>query len=261
MRRILAVLAAATLLATSADAIVTRHDVDDAAYLGNEADYPALASLFTTREGHRDCVATLIDPEWMITAKHCTTGGSIDQQIAEGAFSVMLAEGREVPVSAIVRMPDADGPPLNNDVALLRLRIPVTDITPIPLYDGSDAVGRVVLFPGWGGTGTGITGVAEEDGFFRVAQNRVESTFANFLVFRFDDPRAQPDHALPCEGISGPGDSGGPALLATPQGHRVAGISSWQRTYGGEAGLYGVDEYYVRISAVREWIDSVIVPS
>ena len=87
---------------------------------------------------------------------------------------------------------------------------------------------------------------------------RVDSTFDNFLIFRFDDPRSHLGRALPLEGISGPGDSGGPALLPTPHGLRVAGISSAQRDYGASEGTYNVDEYYVRISAVREWIDSVI---
>ena len=258
MRRVLAVLAAATLLSTQASAIVTRHDVDKSAYDADEADFPALASLYSSPDGRRDCVATLIAPDWVITAKHCVADDALDARIAAGEFAITFAEGREAIVTRIERMPDLEGPVQRSDIALLQLASPIEDIEPVPFYEGGDELGRVMFFAGWGGTGTGIEGVSSEDGAFRIAENRVDSVFDNFLVFRFDDPRTHLDRALPLEGISGPGDSGGPALVPTPHGCAIAGISSAQRTYDAKEGTYNVDEYYVRISAAREWIDSVI---
>lgn len=258
MWRILAVSAAAILISTSALAIVTRHDLASEAYLANETDYPFLASMFTTPDGHRDCVATLIAPHWLATARHCTEDPALDELVAEGGYSITFANGRKAALAHIERMPDGDGMPLSNDIALLKLAEPVADIPTVPLYEGGDELRRVVFFPGWGGTGNGVEGLGEEDGKFRVAENRVDAVFDNFLIFHFDDPRSHLARAVALEGISGPGDSGGPALIATPQGLQLAGISSSQRTYGASEGRYGVDEYYVRISAVRQWIDEVV---
>lgn len=260
MRRVLAAFAAATLFSAPADAIVTRHDVDADAYRVDVSDHQALASLFETPEGNRDCVATLIAPQWLVTARHCTEDPALDGLVEKGEFTVKFADGREIPIAAIERMPVEEGPSQRTDVALLKLARGVTDIAPIPLYDGASGseLGRVAFFPGWGRTGDGEAGLGEEDGLFRIAENRIDSTFDRFLVFRFDDPRSHIERALPLEGVSGPGDSGGPALLPTPHGLRVVGISSAQRTYGMDEGRYNVEEYYVRISAVRDWIDRVI---
>ena len=261
MRRVLAAFAAATLLSTPASAIVTRHDLASDAYLASETDYPFLASLFTTPAGHRDCVATLIAPQWLITARHCTEDPALDELVTAGRYSITFANGREAAVAHIERMPDGDGMPLSTDIALLKLAEPVADIAPVALYEGGDELRRVVFFPGWGGTGDGVEGLGAEDGQFRIAENRVDAVFDNFLIFHFDDPRSHLARAVALEGISGPGDSGGPALIPTPRGLQLAGISSSQRTFGGSEGLYGVDEYYVRIAAVRDWIDGVMKSS
>lgn len=61
------------------------------------------------------------------------------------------------------------------------------------------------------------------------------------------------------EGISGPGDSGGPAFLEIDGVIFLAGVSSWQdnRAQGGRQGVYGVLEYYARVSSYVGWIDEV----
>jgi hypothetical protein len=44
----------------------------------------------------------------------------------------------------------------------------------------------------------------------------------------------------------------------TPRGLAVAGVGSAQRTYGRPEGLYGADEYFVRISDFVPWIEATI---
>jgi len=65
--------------------------------------------------------------------------------------------------------------------------------------------------------------------------------------------------AMPLEGISGPGDSGGPTLIDLC----VAGVSSAQRVVidvddegreTGGPGRYGVIEVYTRVSSYLPWI-------
>jgi len=259
MRRILAACAVATIPFTSLSAIIIRHDTPDEHYLADESGFPAIGSMFRTDNGFRDCVVTLIAPQWLITAKHCTMDPGLDQAIASGDYSVHLGVRKMAQVDRIMRMPDVGDDPLLTDVALLHLAEPVTNVAPLALYSGGDDKGRIVFFPGWGDRGTGTDGIhAEPDGKFRVAENRIEAVSGNHIVFRFDDPRSDLEQALALEGVSGPGDSGGPALISTPSGLQVAGISSFQRNFGQREGTYNVDEYYIRISSVRQWIDKTI---
>jgi secreted trypsin-like serine protease len=56
------------------------------------------------------------------------------------------------------------------------------------------------------------------------------------------------------EGISGPGDSGGPALIGRNNELYIVGISSNQEGEGHKKGTYGVIEYYTRISSYYNWL-------
>ncbi len=234
--------------------IVVRHDIPDAAYLAKESDFPALFGIYRTKAGHRECVATIISPQWAITAAHCAKDKRLLEGAAPGAkgYSVEVA-GRSASVNKVVQHPGI-GTERAPDIALLRFASPVTHIAPIPLYRGREEQGRVILMPGWGGTGNGKSGLGVEDGLFRVAENLVDRAEDGRLWWRFDAPGPK-SRALTLEGISGPGDSGGPALIKTPSGWAVAGVSSAQDTMGGAEGLYGVEEVFVRVSEFTRWID------
>ena len=93
-----------------------------------------------------------------------------------------------------------------------------------------------MTFVGRGDTGTGLTGPTTKDHKLRAATNRVERIDGDMLVFRFDAPTEE--GVTPFEGISGPGDSGGPALIETVEGLRLAGLSVAQDSSGHERGTY-----------------------
>lgn len=168
------VVAVAVLIPSVATAIVIRHDISDAAYLAKESDFPALFSIYRTKAGHKECVATIIDARWAVTAAHCAR----DKRLLEGAapggkgYSVEVA-GKPASIDRVIHHPDT-GSGRAPDVALLRFASPITHVAPMPLYRDRDEQSRLVLMPGWGGTGNGKSGLGIEDGLFRVAENRVD---------------------------------------------------------------------------------------
>lgn len=240
----------------SVQSIVVRHDVPDALYLADERGHPAVFALYRSSKGYRDCVATLIHERWAVTAAHCV-GKAMTEATAAGkpGYRVEIA-GRDALIDRLVPHPDSamtrPVKPNWTDVALLRFAKPVRGVQPVALHDRKDEVGRTVLLPGWGALGNGVDALTGEDGRFRIAHNRVDSASGLYIDWKFDDPRQ--GRALRLEGISGPGDSGGPALVRKGRGWATLGVSSHQNTFGGPEGRYGVVERYVRISAILPWI-------
>lgn len=222
--------------------IVIRHDRVDEQYQLAEANAPWLVDI-----GERGGHGTLIGSRWVLTAAHVVHS-------MEPGHEVHVA-GQAIPVRRIVLHPGWRTPQTNvvDDIALLELEHPVRNGKPLSIYRKSDERGRTVTFAGRGGTGNGRDGLRREgDRRLRRATNVIEEVDRRWIVFRFDSGAEATD----LEGISGPGDSGGPALIDTGDDLIVAGVSSWQDDRPtGRAGVYGVREYYARVSSYAEWID------
>lgn len=239
MRRILLTL---FIIATlPASAIVVRHDVDAKKYLADAADFAPLATLYV--DGAH---GTLIKPDWIVTAAHATFC------ISSGSY-IRLKNGYHQVANVFVHKDYQPGQ--SHDIALLKLVNPITDIPPANLYESADELATVAWFIGVGGTGTGLTGQVvdnyENAGVLRKAQNKIELAEGPLLKFKFD----KDDAALPLEGVSGSGDSGGPAYSTLNGTHSLLGISS--RVEGGTIGKYGVLEVYSRVSFFKPWIDQI----
>ncbi len=145
------------------------------------------------------------------------------------------------------------------DLALIKLDRPVAGIRPLSLYNQLDEIDKVVSFVGWGFTGMGTPGMLDNDGKMRRAQNTVMNA-GKWLEFLFDDPREANSMALPLEGVPGLGDSGGPALLETPQGLMIMGVALGEinNPLATQQGAYGSISLYERVSTHYDWILGVI---
>ncbi len=234
------------------DRIIRRHDQPDSLYLALGRGYPALAHInLPTPKGFADGEGTLIAPRWALTAAH------VGAEVKRG-HRITVA-GADYPVDSIALHPDwSDGGP--HDLALLRLARPVEGVRPARLYREAAEHDRVIVLLGYGDTGDGLTGPQGNDRQVRGATNRVDEATDLWLKFAFDAPGSS--RATPLEGVSGPGDSGGPAFLQDVEGPVLAGVSSGQssRATGGRPGRYGVVEYYVRVSRYVGWIERMTGP-
>ncbi len=229
-----------------------RHDRPDSAYVALAAPYQGLVHLNLGKPGGpADGEGTLIAPRWVLTAAHVAGELRSGHRVSIGS--------KLYSVDTVLAHPNwRDGGP--NDLALVRLAAPVLDAQPVPLWRGRDELGRRITIVGYGDFGTGLSGPIANDGRIRAATNCIDRATDPWLIFTFDPPDSP--NTTPFEGVSGPGDSGGPAFLEFDATIYLAGISSGQssRATGGKPGRYGVVEYYTRVSSYVRWITGIIGP-
>lgn len=234
---LLGLLAAALNAAPSA--IVIRHDREEARYRALGQDTPSVVRFAAGGMG------TLIAPHWILTAAHVAE--SLDTGVSVSVDGVIRR------VAVVTAHPDY-ALQKGADIAVVKLDSAV-QVLPVPLHTGRDEAGKTVTFIGEGDFGTGLTGPVHRDFVRRGAHNRVARVTDGWLIFTFDPWR----DAEELEGISGPGDSGGPALLTRNGVTTIVGVSSWQNRNGrAHEGLYGVEEYYARVSTFAKWITKTI---
>lgn len=222
--------------AFTANAIIIRHDTLPAQYQVSNTKYPSVINL-------NYLTGTLIDEQWILTAAHGTPYMPSQQKLN--------IAGNEYQVDYIIVHPQYNQNNLSHDIALLKLNRKVTGIKSTVVYQRNDEESQHVWFVGQGDTGNGKLGVTGPSEVLNHAENIIDSVEPLWITFDFDSPENQ---ALLLEGISGPGDSGGPAFITTPSGLKVAGISSHQRNNAEGEGFYGVEEYYTRTSAHQTWL-------
>jgi len=111
-----------------------------------------------------------------------------------------------------------------HDIALLELAKPVEDVEAVKLYVRPDELGRVVEIFGKGATGNSLSGAAPDAPHrtqLRRAYNRIVTAKNQWLYYKFDCGSA----ALPLEGMTASGDSGGPVLINDHGTWKLAGIA------------------------------------
>ena len=252
-------------VSTTASAVVIRHDLDDAQYRVPASELPALVDM--PGEGH----GVLIAPQWVVTAAHAVTWQTeikdvVINGVPRDVERLVIHPAYVKPPQALIDQVMATGDATllrvllasSDDIALLKLKQPVTDVTPVALYKGDDEMGQVVKIVGKGATGNGERGYdahASHRTELRRAFNKITSADGRWFCYVFD---AAPS-ALPLEGMTGNGDSGGAVLIQVKDQWVLAGLPSWATAQGDvrtlRLGLYGQTGCNVRISHYVDWIE------
>lgn len=221
-------------------------------------------------EGH----GALIAPQWIITAAHTIPGHSELKQVTINGVSrdverVVMHPGYKTLPQDLIDQAMASGEAMlivvflasSDDIALIKLKQPVTDVAPVAIYKDTDEPGHIVKIVGKGATGTGATGhdpKGPNRTELRRAFNRITSAHDRWFCYVFDKPPT----ALPLEGVLGNGDSGGPALIHVKDQWLLAGLASWKVVQGNvmtsRPGRYDQTSCNVRLSHYIEWIENVI---
>ena len=227
--------------------LIVRHDVPDEKFMEYAKSFPQLCHL-------PDGESTLIAPSWILTAAHVATGVVTALENEELWIS---CQKKNYPVEKVVLHPQYEFTPTRivHDLALIKIDGQINDVTPAELYPHKDEAGKIISIVGRGDTGTGFTGPQKWDQITRAGTNRIDGTTTEWFHFDFDSPDS--DNATTLESVSGPGDSGGPAFVDIRGRRFIVGVSSHQLNENGE-GLYGVTEYYTRVSHYKSWIDEII---
>ncbi|MFF3554188.1 S1 family peptidase [Streptomyces tsukubensis] len=193
---------------------------------GYATDAPWAARLFSN--GRQTCSATIIAPTWILTARHCVSGGGLSFRI--GSLD-QTSGGTVANASGVYNH-------ASSDLSLVKLDRSVSATYSRLGQPGSVSVNQNVQVYGWGATSQCGSEINCQSQFLKVARVVVTGGCR-------DAYNGSAICARRGDGITAGGDSGGP-MMANGIQVGVASTSDRQTTTA-----------YTNVTAYRPWIQSI----
>ncbi|XP_051948416.1 coagulation factor XI-like [Xyrauchen texanus] len=206
------------------------------------------------------CGGSIIANKWIITAAHCFSSSQTQLSVSVGLTKLSEDEVK-YEVEKVIMHPGYDGSTLENDIALLKLKTPITftdRIAPVCLTGRAIEVGflgQKCSVTGWGKLNTGgFPDVLQEAQVPLIGHEACKAMMSGagepLKVLRSNVCAGYPQGGIDtCEG-----DSGGPLVCEDNNTWYLTGITSWGLECA-EANKPGI---YTRVSHYLDWIKSTL---
>lgn len=229
---------------------------------GSDADISDFPWQIYLEADNFTCGGSLIASDWVITAAHCTKddngntlGASLFDVIAGANNPRSGTQGKKYYVSQVIVNENFNSQTLENDIALLKLAVPVDypNAKPVKLVSAIDA--------GFGVTDPGVMSWVTGYGLTKVRPLTYPTTLQKVQLPIISNAQALtvwkdiPASDLMAGYMNGnkdacSGDSGGPLVVPVAGDYKLAGIVSWGSN---NCNTYGA---YTRVSDFESWITS-----